>query len=108
MGMDLVKQLDQKLEETKVAKDKAIPGLDPTRPWGAALFVSPEGKASGFGFIPVTDLKQLMGVVKHPLTGASRFTPDAEGVYEVNLILLPPVFIDRRASGPLSPTAATR
>jgi hypothetical protein len=93
VDQDLVGQLDMGLQLAGISQNKNIPGLDGTRPWGAVLFLGAGGPPSGYVFIPVIELKDLMAVVPNPAGGP--FTPDAEGVYEVRMPIpfLPPVYV---------------
>jgi hypothetical protein len=71
----------------------ALPGLDTKRPWGAV--VQTDGQQFPiYGFIPVTDLKQLMGVVGNFLPGGPP-APPADGVYELGLNG-PAVFVQQK------------
>jgi hypothetical protein len=60
-----------------LAQGKDFPGLDKDRPWGAVIQMdhqklaqgvqAPEQFLSGFAFLPVTDLKALLGTFEHLL-----------------------------------------
>ena len=65
---------------------KGLTGLDTKRPWGVAVFARP-GNAPNlpdlitYGFVPVTDLKQLMEAAKSNPKFAAAIT--SQGVYEI-------------------------
>lgn len=65
-----------------VTQGKGLAGLDKARPWVVQLFLSNAGEPSVYGFVPVSDLKELMALVPDPATNKPR-APDAEGVFEV-------------------------
>lgn len=44
-------------------KGRGLAGVDKARPWGIAVFPG-DGKPTGFGFVPVTDLKALLGLLE--------------------------------------------
>ena len=61
---------------------KGLAGLDKARPWGVVLYAGEEDKYPVLGFVPVTDLKELMKAIPKP--GGGNFKPDADGVYELD------------------------
>jgi len=76
LGETLENMLKQKIG------GEGLVGLDASRPWGA--LVQPGG-AMGFsvvGFIPVTDLDALMGLLKVPETG-EPIAQKEDGVYKI-------------------------
>jgi len=65
-----------------VTGGEGLVGLDASRPWGAVVQT---GGAMGFsvlGFVPVTDLDELMGVLKNPETG-EPIAQKENGVYKI-------------------------
>jgi hypothetical protein len=64
-----------------VTAGKGLSGLDKDRPWGAVLYSTQDG-FSAQGFVPVSDLKQLLSAIPNPATG-EPFAPDSKGVYEM-------------------------
>ena len=44
-------------------KGRGLAGVDKARPWGIAIFPG-DGKPTGYGFVPVTDLKALLGLLE--------------------------------------------
>ena len=47
---------------TLATKGRGLAGVDKARPWGIAILPG-EGKPTGYGFIPVTDLKALLDLL---------------------------------------------
>ena len=43
-----------------MTQGRGFSGLDKTRPWGAVYLADDQGKSAIFGFLPVTELKQLV------------------------------------------------
>ena len=81
----------------RMTQGKGLAGLDKTKPCG--LVVPCDGSETSFeqlghatyGFVPVTDLKQLMTVIggfTH-----QQFTPDADGVYEIKDSVGTPAYV---------------
>jgi hypothetical protein len=64
-----------------VTQGKGLNGLDKKAPWGIIVQTDGQEKFTGFGFVPVTDLKQLMEVAKSSPAGDS--IKESDGVYEV-------------------------
>ncbi len=60
---------------------QGLAGLDTKKPWGAVVQTDGQQSFPIYGFVPVTDLKQLMGAIGRLLPGG----PPAEngGVYEI-------------------------
>ncbi|MBN2023962.1 MAG: hypothetical protein JW809_14355 [Pirellulales bacterium] len=54
-------------------KGQGLVGVDPKRPWGLAVTPDPMTMVSAYAFIPVTDLKQLLGLFE----GAGMPSEDA-------------------------------
>jgi hypothetical protein len=77
-------QLAQGLEGMlKMAtQGQGLAGLDTKRPWGAVIQTDGQQRFSIYGFIPVTDLKQLLGVVRNVPVVKVTENP-ADGVYEI-------------------------
>jgi len=77
-------QLAQGLEGMlkQETQGKGLAGLDTKRPWGAVVQTDGQQEFSIYGFIPVTDLKQLMGVVRDMPVAQVPEDP-ADGVYEI-------------------------
>jgi len=46
-----------------MTKGKGLAGVDKTRPWGAVIQTD-NGKPTGYGFVPVTDLKALLALLE--------------------------------------------
>lgn len=71
---------------TLATQGKGLAGLDKTKPWGAVLLTSGQEQTpdqfSGYAFVPVTDLKQLMSLKPDRKTG-QPLAPGADGVYEI-------------------------
>ena len=47
-----------------MTQGKGLAGLDTKRPWGVVLMTDGQQNVRRYGFLPVTDLKQLMEVAK--------------------------------------------
>ena len=61
-----------------VTQGKGLAGVDKTRPWGVIVQASGEEDFSGYVFVPVTDFKEALGLLK------LYSTVDAEGdVYKL-------------------------
>ncbi|MCD4727067.1 MAG: hypothetical protein K8R46_05370 [Pirellulales bacterium] len=64
-----------------MTQGRGLSGLDKTRPWGAVYLADDQGKSTIFGFLPVTELKQLVE------TGQAiqilRNVNQDNGVYEI-------------------------
>ncbi len=58
---DLVKKLEAQL--TTITQGKGLAGLDKTRPWGIVVLAGETPIPSGYGFIPVTKLEDLLAVL---------------------------------------------
>jgi hypothetical protein len=76
---DLAKGLEGML--AIVTQGKGLSGLDKKAPWGMVLHLSEQGQPAGFGFLPVSDLKQLMDIAMNSPAGAS--IKENDGVYEI-------------------------
>jgi Tfp pilus assembly protein PilN len=64
-----------------VTEGKGLNGLDQKQPLGAVVLSDGSEDFTIYGFVPVSDLKQLMELMKNPVTNES---PKAEnGVYEI-------------------------
>ncbi len=61
---------------------KGLAGLDTTKPWGAVIQTDGRQEFPIYGFIPVTDLKQLVSLVGNFLPGGPPEEP-TDGVYEL-------------------------
>lgn len=61
---------------------KGLTGLDKARPWGVAIYAGADGEYPIQGFVPATDLKQIMSLVP-PMGPDGPPAPDANGVYEI-------------------------
>jgi hypothetical protein len=61
---------------------QGLVGLDTTKPWGAVVQTDGQEGFPIYGFIPVTDLKQLIALAKDPLTG-QPLAKLVDGVYHV-------------------------
>ena len=61
--------------------DKGLVGLDKSRPWGGLVFLGEDDQPVVQGFLPATDLKQLLAAI--PLPGGDAPTAKANGVYEL-------------------------
>ena len=57
---DLAKGLEGML--AIITQGKGLSGLDKKAPWGMVVHLSEQGQPAGFGFLPVSDLKQLMDI----------------------------------------------
>ena len=77
-------QLAQGLEEMlqQMTQGKGLAGLDTKKPWGAVVQTDGQQQFPIYGFIPVTDLKQLMGVVRDTKLVQVPDDP-ADGIYEI-------------------------
>lgn len=64
-----------------LTQGKGLAGLDKTRPWGVVLLTDGE-QFTPYGFLPVTDLKQLVEVAKSNPQLADMIMLD-DGVYEI-------------------------
>lgn len=64
---------------TMMTGGQGLDGLDKAKPWGAALYLT-DGQPHGFAFVPVKDMKKLVGVL-----GALGIQPGEPkgGVYEI-------------------------
>lgn len=62
---------------------KGLVGLDKSKPWGAAVSLNEMGQPTFYGFIPVTDLKQLVELAKTMPPLAEKIKPNGE-VYEID------------------------
>ena len=58
---DLVQNLEMPLE--MMTQGKGLAGLDKTRPWGIVVLPSDSPMPTGYGFIPVTKLEDLLAVL---------------------------------------------
>jgi hypothetical protein len=66
---------------TVLTQGKGIPSLDKKRPWGAVLLTDGDQAFTGYGMLPIADLKQLVQLVKaFPQVGEIEET---NGVYKV-------------------------
>jgi len=76
-------ELDKLLEGmlAMVTQGKGLAGLDQKQPIGAVVLSDGSEEFTTYGFLPVSDLKQLMEVMKNPMTGESPKVED--GVYEI-------------------------
>jgi hypothetical protein len=77
---DLGKNLDMMLK--MMTQGKGLAGLDTKQPWGAVLLTNGQEALVGYGFLPVTDLKQLMELAKANPQLAAAIKEDG-GVYEI-------------------------
>ena len=59
---------------------KGLPGLDKSRPWGVLVSLDKDNQPIVQGFLPVTDLKQLLASL--PAPGGETPAANANGVYE--------------------------
>lgn len=87
LGNDkLVDQLEAQLramtQGPAAGPGPVLPGLDTTKPWGAVVQTDGQGQFSICGFIPVTDLKQLVALAKDPMT-KEPLAKLVDGVYHV-------------------------
>jgi hypothetical protein len=64
-----------------MTQGKGLAGLDKKAPWGMLVQVGEDGQPAGFGFLPATDLKQLMDVLMNSPAGST--IKEDEGVYEI-------------------------
>ena len=62
-------------------KGKKLAGLDKSRPWGVMVCVGETDEPSVRGYLPVTDLKQLMAGLPSP--NGESLTPNDKGIYEI-------------------------
>ena len=65
-----------------VTKEKNLAGLDKSRPWGVLVTLGESDDPIIHGYVPVTDLKQLVASI--PTPDGEALTPDANGVYEID------------------------
>jgi len=66
-----------------VTQGKGLAGLDQKQALGAVVLSDGSEDFTTYGFLPVSDLNQLMELMKNPVTNES---PKAEdGVYEIQL-----------------------
>jgi hypothetical protein len=79
---DLGKNLDMMLK--MMTQGKGLAGLDTKQPWGAVLLTDGQEALVGYGFLPVTDLKQLMELAKTNPQLADTIKEDG-GVYEIQI-----------------------
>jgi len=91
---DLGKGLEMMLQ--MVTQGKGLAGLDTKRPWGAVLLTDDQGQFAFYGFVPVTDLKQLVKLseVNPQLADAIKLT---DGVYEIQAGVSP-IFIEQKGT----------
>jgi hypothetical protein len=94
----LVEGLEATLKQ--MTQDKGLAGLDTKRPWGIACFPRPENvpnlpKTITCGFIPVTDLKQLMDVAKSNPKLAPAINLNGD-VYEISTPGGPPLSVKQK------------
>ena len=89
--IDSLKTLDQLSGHTKLAakaeanielqtRGKGLAGLDKSRPWGVLISLGENDQPVVQGFLPVTDLKQLLSSI--PMLGGDAPVGNASGVYE--------------------------
>jgi len=64
---ELASGLEEMLQGALGGADLA--GLDKSKPWGVAVQIDAQGNPAMLGFVPVTDLHELMKVVKDPESG---------------------------------------
>ncbi len=96
----LVEGLEVTLKQ--MTQGKGLAGLDTKRPWGIVIFPRPGDdpylpKLIAYGFIPVTDLKELMEVIKANPKLASAITLKGD-VYEINGPGRPPFLVQQKGS----------
>ena len=89
-------QLAQQMEGTlaMLTKGQGLAGLDKTKPWGAVMQTDGQQEFPVYGFIPVTDLKQLLSLIGPLLPGGPPEEP-ADGIYEID-IDGPTVFVQEK------------
>lgn len=66
-----------------VTQGKGLAGLDQKQPLGAVVLSDGSAEFTSYAFLPVSDLAQLMDLMKNPMTGESPKVED--GVYEIQL-----------------------
>ncbi len=90
--MDSLKALDKLSGHTKLAAKaeasinsqmhgKGLAGLDKSRPWGVLVSLGENDQPVVQGYLPVTDLKQLLSAL--PMSGGEAPAPNAKGAYEI-------------------------
>ncbi len=67
-----------------MTQGQGLAGLDKTKPWGAVVQTDGQQEFPIYGFIPVTDLKQLLSLVGPLLPGGPPEEP-ADGIYEIDI-----------------------
>jgi len=77
--LGLATKLDAMLKAA--TKGKNLAGLDKSRPWGVTVALGDSDEPVSQGYLPVTDLKQLMEGI--PLPGGEAPSANAKGVYEI-------------------------
>ena len=75
------KQIDALL--TLFTGGQGLAGLDKSKPCGVALLL-PQGQTVGLAFVPVTDLKKLLGALEG-IVGQARESEDHQGVLELTI-----------------------
>ncbi len=66
-----------------VTQGQGLTGLDQKQPLGAVILSDGSEEFTTYGFVPVSDLKQLMGLMKNPMTNEAPKVDN--GVYEIPL-----------------------
>jgi hypothetical protein len=62
---------------------RGLVGLDKKQPIGTVVLSDGSEKFTSYCFLPISDLKQLMGLIKNPMTGEGL--KEEDGVYEIPL-----------------------
>ncbi len=74
-----------------MTQGKGLAGLDTKRPWGAAVLTNGQPPFAVYGFVPVTDLKQLMGLAEG--TQLSESIKLVDDVYQIQTGAGPTVYV---------------
>ena len=75
---DLVKMIEGQL--AMMTQGKGLAGVDKSRPWGIVVLAGDTPTPSGYGFIPVTKLDELLAVLKN---FGMEITDAGDGVTEI-------------------------
>jgi hypothetical protein len=77
--LGLAKKLEGYLQAA--TKGKNLAGLDKSRPWGVLVTIGESDEPITQGYLPVSDLKQLVEGL--PAPGGEAPKPNADGLYEI-------------------------
>lgn len=77
-----------------MTQGKLLASIDKKAPWGLFVQLGEDGNPTGFGFLPINDLKQFMEAMK--ATPAGQAISESNGVYEIANPSGEPVYVAQR------------